>query len=236
MRCPSRHLMRGAARAEADAVVCDTCCTVIAGHYFRCDGCSGSSPWAVCKPCATDGVAPVRCPDGHVLHACRPLAPAARKARGVSSSQGQQHVSGVCSVCCGSITGPCFRCTACHAAGWLVCRACAVGDALSDLGDAHEADDAPAPPPSGARRGAAGKPTAEGAAAGPRRAARRRRADDEELCVRCLAAARNNVLLPCRHLCACSPCAQTLKQCPLCRATVEDRLEVIGQFSSSKWQ
>jgi hypothetical protein len=48
------------------------------------------------------------------------------------------------------------------------------------------------------------------------------------LCVVCLDAEKNTVLLPCRHLCLCSTCAQIpeLVQCPLCRSPVESRLEV----------
>ncbi|KAJ9458835.1 putative E3 ubiquitin-protein ligase LOG2 [Diplonema papillatum] len=47
----------------------------------------------------------------------------------------------------------------------------------------------------------------------------------EECCV-CLEEAKNTVLMPCRHLCVCSGCAQILTQCPLCRFAVLHRFEV----------
>eukprot|EP01060_Flectonema_neradi_P020942 TRINITY_DN2843_c2_g1_i1.p1 TRINITY_DN2843_c2_g1~~TRINITY_DN2843_c2_g1_i1.p1 ORF type:complete len:485 (+),score=102.53 TRINITY_DN2843_c2_g1_i1:76-1530(+) len=47
----------------------------------------------------------------------------------------------------------------------------------------------------------------------------------EECCV-CLEEPKNTVLMPCRHLCVCSGCAQILTQCPLCRFVVVHRFEV----------
>eukprot|EP01062_Namystynia_karyoxenos_P062142 TRINITY_DN55070_c0_g1_i1.p2 TRINITY_DN55070_c0_g1~~TRINITY_DN55070_c0_g1_i1.p2 ORF type:complete len:531 (+),score=117.10 TRINITY_DN55070_c0_g1_i1:80-1672(+) len=47
----------------------------------------------------------------------------------------------------------------------------------------------------------------------------------EECCV-CLEEQKNTVLMPCRHLCVCSHCAQVLTHCPLCRFDVCHRLEV----------
>ena len=51
-------------------------------------------------------------------------------------------------------------------------------------------------------------------------------AEDAEAteCVVCLSAERDTVLLPCRHMCVCSGCAQQLRRqtnkCPVCRAVV----------------
>jgi len=51
-----------------------------------------------------------------------------------------------------------------------------------------------------------------------------------EDCVICLSDAKDTILIPCRHLCICSPCAQVLKfqsnKCPICRASVRSMLSV----------
>jgi hypothetical protein len=52
--------------------------------------------------------------------------------------------------------------------------------------------------------------------------------DDE--CVVCLSAPRDTALLPCRHLCVCSSCAQQLRRqtnkCPVCRSVVSMLLQL----------
>lgn len=45
---------------------------------------------------------------------------------------------------------------------------------------------------------------------------------DKVTCIVCLAAERNSLLLPCRHLVLCSACAAKVSACPLCRAPVLD--------------
>lgn len=45
-----------------------------------------------------------------------------------------------------------------------------------------------------------------------------------EECVICLSAPRNSVVIPCRHLCLCNECAETLRyqsnKCPICRGRI----------------
>ena len=41
---------------------------------------------------------------------------------------------------------------------------------------------------------------------------------DEKLCVVCIDAEANQVLLPCGHVCVCANCVSSIQQqCPLCR-------------------
>jgi len=40
-------------------------------------------------------------------------------------------------------------------------------------------------------------------------------------CVVCFEEDRTHILLPCGHFCLCKECAQTLKECPVCRAKVQ---------------
>ncbi|CAM9694786.1 unnamed protein product, partial [Choristocarpus tenellus] len=54
---------------------------------------------------------------------------------------------------------------------------------------------------------------------------------DETLCCVCQDRPRSVVLLPCRHLCLCSTCAdeagaEPLRDCPLCRAVIDERLNI----------
>ena len=49
--------------------------------------------------------------------------------------------------------------------------------------------------------------------------------EDYELCIVCVCAPRNVVLVPCGHLVLCSVCCSSLKHCPVCRAAIEDRFE-----------
>ena len=45
-------------------------------------------------------------------------------------------------------------------------------------------------------------------------------------CIICCDAARECLLLPCRHLSTCSTCAQQLVHCPVCRADIQQRIAV----------
>ncbi|PRP77050.1 hypothetical protein PROFUN_14641 [Planoprotostelium fungivorum] len=49
-------------------------------------------------------------------------------------------------------------------------------------------------------------------------------------CVICMSDARDTAVLPCRHLCLCSACAEELRQqsnkCPICRSTVKHMVEI----------
>lgn len=50
--------------------------------------------------------------------------------------------------------------------------------------------------------------------------------DGQFLCCVCAAAQSNVVLLPCRHKQLCGVCASSLRRCPLCRSTIQNRIEV----------
>eukprot|EP01117_Protostelium_nocturnum_P014575 TRINITY_DN5554_c0_g1_i2.p1 TRINITY_DN5554_c0_g1~~TRINITY_DN5554_c0_g1_i2.p1 ORF type:complete len:361 (-),score=79.62 TRINITY_DN5554_c0_g1_i2:213-1295(-) len=49
-------------------------------------------------------------------------------------------------------------------------------------------------------------------------------------CVICMAEPRDTTVLPCRHLCLCSECAEELRQqsnkCPICRSTVKHMVQI----------
>lgn len=54
-------------------------------------------------------------------------------------------------------------------------------------------------------------------------------AEDDQpdpLCVVCMAAHRRTLLLPCRHLLACSACAHRLSTCPACRHDISAKIDV----------
>ncbi|GAV64688.1 zf-C3HC4_3 domain-containing protein [Cephalotus follicularis] len=54
--------------------------------------------------------------------------------------------------------------------------------------------------------------------------------DPGKECVICLSEPRDTTVLPCRHMCMCSPCAKVLRfktdRCPICRQPVERLLEI----------
>lgn len=55
--------------------------------------------------------------------------------------------------------------------------------------------------------------------------------DDENLCIVCEESRRRVTLLPCKHMCLCTNCAskhlrKTLNECPMCRAKIEDYMEI----------
>merc|ERR1712086_87131 len=54
--------------------------------------------------------------------------------------------------------------------------------------------------------------------------------DDPLLCVVCISNPKTVLLLPCRHMCVCPTCYDSILQveplCPLCRAHVETHIEV----------
>jgi hypothetical protein len=55
--------------------------------------------------------------------------------------------------------------------------------------------------------------------------------EDEYLCVVCEESKKQVILLPCKHMCLCKNCAagclfKTLTECPMCRAKIEDSMEV----------
>jgi E3 ubiquitin-protein ligase MGRN1 len=49
-------------------------------------------------------------------------------------------------------------------------------------------------------------------------------------CIICLCEPRNTTILPCRHMCLCSECAEALRKssstCPICRTHVEALLQI----------
>ncbi|KAL3823057.1 hypothetical protein ACHAXA_011109 [Cyclostephanos tholiformis] len=82
-------------------------------------------------------------------------------------------------------------------------------------------------------------PTSEEAAAGLSRLrldetvepARRGVEEEENLCIVCEDSKKQVILLPCKHMCLCKNCASehipdTLTECPMCRAKIEDSMEV----------
>ncbi len=52
--------------------------------------------------------------------------------------------------------------------------------------------------------------------------------DEEHLCVVCEDAKKSIIILPCKHMCLCANCANfdRIKECPMCRAKVEDSMPV----------
>jgi len=50
--------------------------------------------------------------------------------------------------------------------------------------------------------------------------------DENNLCVVCLEKEKCVVMFPCKHLSTCTNCAAALDECPMCRAPIENRLEV----------
>lgn len=50
--------------------------------------------------------------------------------------------------------------------------------------------------------------------------------DAGSMCVVCMDAPLEMVLIPCRHMCVCEDCSKQLISCPMCRQTVEDALKV----------
>ena len=57
-------------------------------------------------------------------------------------------------------------------------------------------------------------------------------APEETMCVVCMDAPKDRIVLPCMHLCACGPCAQRLLEldasCPVCRGPVERMAQVFS--------
>jgi hypothetical protein len=50
--------------------------------------------------------------------------------------------------------------------------------------------------------------------------------DDKDLCKICLDLEANILLLPCKHLCACSSCGAALTSCPICRTPIAERMRI----------
>lgn len=51
---------------------------------------------------------------------------------------------------------------------------------------------------------------------------------EQRVCVVCQENEKSTLLMPCRHLCLCAPCAARpeVTTCPLCRAQITDRIAV----------
>ena len=49
--------------------------------------------------------------------------------------------------------------------------------------------------------------------------------EENECCV-CLDAPRQQVFLPCGHVCVCVKCGDPLQQCPLCRAEISQNINL----------
>ena len=66
------------------------------------------------------------------------------------------------------------------------------------------------------------------AAAPPQQGSQLSAIDEEHLCVICEDARKQVMILPCRHMCLCTKCADShqIKECPLCRGKVESSMTV----------
>jgi hypothetical protein len=55
---------------------------------------------------------------------------------------------------------------------------------------------------------------------------------EDTMCVVCMDAPKDRIVLPCMHLCACGPCAQRLLEldasCPVCRGPIERMAQVFS--------
>ncbi|CAE8610365.1 unnamed protein product, partial [Polarella glacialis] len=51
--------------------------------------------------------------------------------------------------------------------------------------------------------------------------------EEEQCCVICSELAKTVLFLPCRHLCSCKDCADQLQLCPICRASITDKVTCI---------
>jgi len=51
--------------------------------------------------------------------------------------------------------------------------------------------------------------------------------NERKLCSICLAADRQILFLPCRHVCCCQSCASTLQLCPICRTAATQKIDFI---------
>lgn len=50
--------------------------------------------------------------------------------------------------------------------------------------------------------------------------------DEQKLCVVCIDAEKSVLLLPCRHVCVCKLCSRQIDSCPVCRAQIQDKINV----------
>lgn len=57
-------------------------------------------------------------------------------------------------------------------------------------------------------------------------------------CIICMSEPRNTTVLPCRHMCLCSECAEALRKssstCPICRTRVEALLQIRVEAKESE--
>ena len=47
--------------------------------------------------------------------------------------------------------------------------------------------------------------------------------NEKALCSICLENKKSVVFIPCKHEATCKPCSEKVKQCPICRTTIQDR-------------
>lgn len=50
---------------------------------------------------------------------------------------------------------------------------------------------------------------------------------DEQACVICSEASKTILFMPCRHLCVCDACALLVEACPICRASIEEKVQCL---------
>lgn len=50
--------------------------------------------------------------------------------------------------------------------------------------------------------------------------------DEQKMCVVCIDEEKSVLLLPCRHVCVCKVCSRQLDTCPVCRAHIDDKINV----------
>lgn len=52
--------------------------------------------------------------------------------------------------------------------------------------------------------------------------------EEEQCCVICTELSKTVLFMPCRHLCTCSKCAVNLSLCPICRASITEKVSCIN--------
>mmetsp|Transcript_33599 Transcript_33599/g.42891 ORF Transcript_33599/g.42891 Transcript_33599/m.42891 type:complete len:330 (-) Transcript_33599:86-1075(-) len=52
--------------------------------------------------------------------------------------------------------------------------------------------------------------------------------DDNNACIICMDAPKSTLLMPCRHICVCDECSDSVNQCPMCRDDIVTRIKNIS--------
>ena len=54
-------------------------------------------------------------------------------------------------------------------------------------------------------------------------------ASDDSTCVACMSAVKDIILLPCRHVCLCGGCFESITKCPVCRAPIMAHMKFVDE-------